>query len=377
MSRLDNLIKEKYSNSTKYLQIGDICEVLTGGEAPVESIKTKNPDGEYVYPVYSNGVGDNAIWGYAKTYRVDRRAVTFSSIGTIGCPTLREPNFTPIIRLKVLYPNDRNLVTVEYIKYALENTEFESQKSSVPNINADMIKRIRIPVPPIEIQNEIVQILDNFAELTAELTAELSNRKKQYEYYRDLLLNFDKNEERERVKWVLLGDVAMVGRGKRVIRNELDDVGRYPVYQNSLKPLGYYSKTNCNAGTYVICAGAAGDVGYSYDNFWAADDCAYFMCSEDLDNRYLYHVLMNSQTYLKSNVRKASIPRISRLSIEKLKIPLPSRSIQEKIVRILDSFDKLTTDISEGLPAEIEARKKQYEYYRDKILYFEELTVNA
>ena len=89
------------------------------------------------------------------------------------------------------------MVTVEYIKYALENTEFESQKSSVPNINADMIKRIRIPVPPIEIQNEIVQILDNFAELTAELTAELSNRKKQYEYYRDLLLNFDKNEERE------------------------------------------------------------------------------------------------------------------------------------------------------------------------------------
>lgn len=198
MSRLDNLIKEKYSNSIKYFQIGDICEVLTGGEAPVESIKTKNPDGEYVYPVYSNGVGDNAIWGYAKTYRVDRRAVTFSSIGTIGCPTLRDPNFTPVIRLKVLYPNDRNLVTVEYIKYALENTELESQKSSVPNINADMIKRIRIPVPPIEIQNEIVQILDNFAELTAELTAELSNRKKQYEYYRDLLLNFGENEERER-----------------------------------------------------------------------------------------------------------------------------------------------------------------------------------
>lgn len=189
MSRLDDLIKEKCPNGVNFLQVGDMCEVLTGGEAPVESIKAKSPDGEYIYPVYSNGVGDNAIWGYAKTYRVNRRAVTFSSIGTIGCPTLREPNFTPIIRLKVLYPNDKNLVTVEYIKYALETIEFESQKSSVPNINADMIKRIRIPVPPLEVQNEIVQILDNFAEL--------SNRKKQYEYYRDLLLNFNKNEQRE------------------------------------------------------------------------------------------------------------------------------------------------------------------------------------
>ena len=169
----------------------------------------------------------------------------------------------------------------------------------------------------------------------------------------------------------------MVGRGRRVVRKELDDASGYPVYQNSLKPLGYYSDANCNAGTYVICAGAAGDVGYNYGDFWAADDCAYFECSEDLDNRYLYHVLMNSQAYLKSNVRKASIPRLSRLSIEKLKIPLPSRSTQERIVRILDSFDKLTADISEGLPAEIEAREKQYAYYRDKLLVFEELASNA
>ena len=120
MSRLEELIEELCPDGVECCAIGEICEVLTGGEAPGDSIKGKEPIGEYKYPIYSNGIGSNAIWGFSKSYRVNKRAVTFSSIGTIGYPTLREPFFIPIIRLKVLLPIDDNVLNISFLKYALE-----------------------------------------------------------------------------------------------------------------------------------------------------------------------------------------------------------------------------------------------------------------
>ena len=164
-------------------------------------------------------------------------------------------------------------------------------------------------------------------------------------------------------------DVADVARGIRVVRSQLADQGSYPVFQNSLTPMGYYEKQNCKADTtFVIAAGAAGEIGYSYSDFWAADDCYFFKCSKALSSRYLYHMLLWKQPFLKSRVRKASIPRLSRDHIEQLSIPVPPLPVQEEIVRILDSFTKLE--------AELEARRRQYEYYRDKLLNFNELGNN-
>ncbi len=165
-------------------------------------------------------------------------------------------------------------------------------------------------------------------------------------------------------------DVANVARGVRVVRSQLADQGSYPVFQNSLTPMGYYEKQNCNADTaFIIAAGAAGEIGYSYSDFWAADDCYFFKCSKALSSRYLYHMLLWKQPFLKSRVRKASIPRLSRDHIEQLSIPVPPLPVQEEIVRILDSFTKLEAE----LEAELEARRRQYEYYRDKLLNFNEL----
>ena len=165
-------------------------------------------------------------------------------------------------------------------------------------------------------------------------------------------------------------DVANVARGVRVVRSQLADQGSYPVFQNSLTPMGYYEKQNCKADTaFVIAAGAAGEIGYSYSDFWAADDCYFFKCSKALSSRYLYHMLLWKQPFLKSRVRKASIPRLSRDHIEQLSIPVPPLPVQEEIVRILDSFTKLEAE----LEAELEARRRQYEYYRDKLLNFNEL----
>lgn len=190
MSKLEELIQQYCPDGVEFKTIGEVCVVLTGGEAPDDAIKGKEPFGDCIYPIYSNGVGENALWGYASSYKIEKVSVTFSSIGTIGYPTIRKGYYTPIIRLKVIYPQDDSQLSVYYLKYALETVEFEKQKSSVPNINANMIKAISIPLPPLPVQEEIVRILDNFTELQAELQAELQKRKQQYNYYLDNLLNF-------------------------------------------------------------------------------------------------------------------------------------------------------------------------------------------
>ena len=167
--------------------------------------------------------------------------------------------------------------------------------------------------------------------------------------------------------------VAEVKRGVRVVRGQLSAEGVYPVYQNSMTSLGYYEESNCQADTtFVIAAGAAGEVGYSQMEFWAADDCYYFDCTETLQSRYLYYALCCQKKYIASQVRKASVPRISRTVFEKMEIAIPPREEQERIVAILDRFYALCNDLSSGLPAEIKARQKQYEYYRDRLLIFKE-----
>lgn len=160
------------------------------------------------------------------------------------------------------------------------------------------------------------------------------------------------------VEYKYLADVVTIKRGVRLIKKELKDNAKYPVYQNSLIPLGYYDDYNCEANkTMIITAGAAGDIVYSNTKFWAADDCFYFICNRYIDDKFLYYVLMSQQRGIYSKVRKASIPRLPRIVIEKIKLPVPPLEVQREIVRILDNFTFLTTELA--------ARQKQYEYYRD------------
>ncbi|MDE6058829.1 MAG: restriction endonuclease subunit S [Clostridia bacterium] len=173
---------------------------------------------------------------------------------------------------------------------------------------------------------------------------------------------------------VRLGDVATITRGIRVVKNQLDENGEYPVYQNSLTPLGYYKVANRSSeSTFVISAGAAGEIGFSEVAFWAADDCLCFDSNDCINSKYLYYSLQKQYALISSQVRRAGVPRLSRSVIENVFIFLPPIEEQNRIVGILDRFDKLCNDISEGLPAEIEARQKQYEYYRDKLLKFEKI----
>lgn len=164
-----------------------------------------------------------------------------------------------------------------------------------------------------------------------------------------------------------LVDAVSIERGKRVVRSQLSISGKYPVYQNSLTPLGYHTDYNYNANTtFIIVAGAAGEIGFSDKAFWAADDCFTVVCPENVLNRYIYHLLLNNQNQLASKVRKASIPRLSKSAIENLVIPIPPLDVQREIVRILDNFTNLTAELA----AELTARKMQYSYYRDNLLSF-------
>lgn len=176
------------------------------------------------------------------------------------------------------------------------------------------------------------------------------------------------------VEYKKISIVANMARGVRVVRSQLKDDGQFPVYQNSMTPLGYYDRSNCGKNTtFIISAGAAGEIGYSTKPFWAADDCWYFVCQNDLNSRFLYFVLQSQQQYIFSNVRKASVPRLVRSVIDKMQIPMPPIEVQREIVRILDNFTELTAELT----AELVARHKQYEYYRDKILTFTQNNKNG
>ena len=171
------------------------------------------------------------------------------------------------------------------------------------------------------------------------------------------------------VEYVKLGEVCEIRRGIRVVKKQLGEEDGYPVFQNSLTSLGMYQSSNRKAGTtFIICAGAAGEIGYCNSEFWAADDCS-TVESDVLIDRFIYFYLMTQQYKLKSQVRKASVPRLSREAIENLIIPLPPLEIQSRIVKVLDKMTTLTAE----LEAELEARKQQYEYYRNKLLTFSEI----
>ncbi|GHQ08290.1 anti-codon nuclease masking agent (prrB) [Helicobacter pylori] len=271
--------------------------------------------------------------------------------------------------------------------------------SGFASVDMTAFKKYKFPIPPLEIQQEIVKILDAFTELNTELNTELKARKKQYQYYQNMLLDFnDINSNHKdakmsaktypkRLKSLLqtlapkgvefrkLGEVCEIIRGKRVTKKEILDKGKYPIVSGGIGFMGYLNEYNREENTITIAQyGTAGFVNWQNQKFWANDVCFSVIPKETLINRYLYYVLTNMQNYLYSISNRSAIPySISSNNIMQITIPIPPLEVQQEIVKILDQFLALTTDLLAGIPAEIEARKKQYEYYREKLLSFKPL----
>lgn len=287
---------------------------------------------------------------------------------------------------------DEKLMLPEFSKYVFRSSEIRKQikrtASGVTrfNISKKKMEKVTIPLPPILVQEEIVRILDKFTELAAELATELAARKQQYEYYKSSLLTFG-NE----IEWKSLGDVCIVQAGGTPSKNErlywengnikwlsstvcknqknVDEITNYITEQGLLKSSARMMKANT---TLVALVGATiGKVAFLPFKAAINQNIAgiYPINDNDLDPSYIYYACtMLYPKFLEFSSGKLAMANLS--FVRNLKIPVPPLEEQQCIVDTLDHFEKLCNDISEGLPAEIEARQKQYEYYRDKLLTF-------
>lgn len=281
----------------------------------------------------------------------------------------------------------------DFLKHLLRSSDLRKQikrtASGVTRFNVSKKKMeiVKIPVPPLEVQSEIVRILDNFTELTAELTAELTVRKKQYEYYRDELFTFGANIKNVPLKEVVAkscsGGTPTKGkseyydggtipwlRTQDVRFNEIYEINSFITNEAVRKTSAKWIPENC---VIVAISGAtAGRCAINKIPTTTNQHCLNLeIDSSKALYKYIFYCLCSLYEEL-INKKQGARGDLNSSLVLSLNIPLPSLEEQQRIVGILDRFDKLCNDISEGLPAEIEARQKQYEYYRDKLLTFKE-----
>lgn len=263
---------------------------------------------------------------------------------------------------------------------------------SVSNLNADIIKSLQIPIPPLTVQTEIARILDTFTELTAELTS----RKSQYNYYREQLLNFDEVD----VQHLPMGDesIGKFIRGSGLQKKDFTETGVGCIHYGQLYTYygTYTDKTKtfiseefakkarkAKYGDLVIATTSEDDEGVCKAVAWlgneeiavSSDACFY---THNLNPKYVAYFFQTEQFQKQKRpyITGTKVRRVNADDLAKIKIPVPALEEQTRIVSILDKFDTLTTSITEGLPKEIELRKKQYEYYRDMLLNFNKLNID-
>ena len=274
---------------------------------------------------------------------------------------------------------DVNILSNKFLYYWMQSKINVISKfyrgSGIKHPSMKDVLDMNIVVPPLEVQCEIVHILDDFTLLSAELSAELKARKKQYEYYKNSLLNI--NGEKKK-----LGEIANFKTGSKPKKIFEEKNNNYFEYINAgTTNSGYVEQANFRKNAVTTPSrgqGGIGFVGYQTKDFWLGPLCYAIYANDDsvLNNKYLYYELSSKADEILKRKNTGGVPSLNGCDLKTIPINIPPINEQIKIVKILDKFEKLCNDISEGLPAEIEARQKQYEYYRDKLLTFKELKVN-
>ncbi|PPD30932.1 MAG: restriction endonuclease subunit S [Methylomonas sp.] len=314
-------------------------------------------------PVYGSG----GVMGYVDTYSYDKPTVLIPRKGSITNIFYVE---TPFWNVDTIYYTeiDTSKIVPKYFYHFIKTIDLMALDagSGRPSLTQAILNKIQTPIPcpenpekSLEIQAEIVRILDAFTELTAELTA----RKKQYNYYRDQLLSFEGGE----VEWKTLGDVYKFQYGKG---NTIPTLGgEYPVY-GSNGIVGTHNEFNSEDSPVIGHIGAyAGIVNWGAGkHFVTYNGVICKLINKLVHPKYAYYQLLKQD--FNSMAKSASHPFVSYDALNKVSIPIPPPAEQARIVSILDNFDALTNSLSEGLPREIELRQKQYEYYRDLLLSF-------
>ena len=386
MSKLDELIQELCPDGVVYKKLGDLIKIEKGKQLNKTHLFDKYE--ENLYPVINGGISPSGFWN---EYNYSENLITISQGGaSAGYVNYIKTKFWAGAHCYIVASFNDDII-YRYIYHFLKSKEIELKNSQVgagiPSVSLKDINSLRFPVPPLEVQCEIVRILDKFTLLTAELTAELTARRKQYEYYRKKL--FEEVVEKSEIMKIqdISKNISSGGtpstsiteyyngeipwlRTQEVNFNEIWDtkvkITNLALQNSSVKMI----PANC---VIVAMYGATvGRAGINKIPLTTNQACCNIEINEIKANyKYLFYWLLEKYDHIKS-LGQGSQTNINSNIIKKLELPIPSLQEQIKIVDILDRFDKLCNDITSGLPAEIELNNKRYEYYRDKLLTFKE-----
>ncbi|HEM6890098.1 TPA: restriction endonuclease subunit S [Providencia rettgeri] len=373
MSHLNYLEKLLDGVDVEWLLLGNLAEIGTGKS----NRQDETEDGEYPFYVRSKNILRSS------TFQFDEKAIVVPGEGGIGDifhfvegkyalhqRAYRIKATSDVLDTKFLY----HLMSSKFKQYIL----MKSVGATSISIRKPMLEGFQIPIPcpdnpekSLAIQSEIVRILDKFTALTAELTAELNMRKKQYNYYRDQLLSFEEGE----VEWKTLGELAENLDSKRKpITSGLRESGEIPYYGAS--GIVDYVKDYIFDGDYLLVSEDGANllarntpIAFSISGKTWVNNHAHVLKFETYAERKYVEYYLNSID-LTPYISGAAQPKLNKKNLESINIPNPAPKEKERIVAILDKFDALTNSITEGLPREIDLRQKQYEYYRDLLLSF-------
>lgn len=392
MKNLETLIQELCPDGVEFVKLGEVCEIKTG-----KGITQKDCSESDKYPVYSGG---KEPMGYYKEFNRNANTVTVSRVGAYaGFVNYVTEDFYLNDKCFSVLPKKDEDINSKYLYYKLKALECSiinmQSGGGVPTINTKKVGSLEIPLPPIEVQNEIVRILDKFtsleAELEAELEVEIDCRKRQYEYYRDKLLSFD-NVGGQEVEWKKMSEVGTFIRGNGLQKKDFTEEGVGCIHYGQLYT--HYGTSATETITYCsselakkLRKAAKGDIVIATTSENVEDVCKAvawlgeeeiavsgdaFIYKHTQNPKYMAY-LFQTASFFNYKKKKATGTKVIRLTGDAMGnylAPIPSLKEQNRIVSILDRFESLTTSLQSGLPAEISARRQQYEYYRDKLLTF-------
>ena len=379
MSQLQILIQTLCPEGVEYKTLETVCE-LSRGEVYSKTYIAANAGN---YPVYSSQTANNGELGRISTYDYDGEYLTWTTDGAYaGTIFHRKGKFsiTNVCGLIAIKSPDRLNIRFLYYWLSIKAQEYVYRGMGNPKLMSNQMATIEIPMPPLTVQEEIVRILDLFTNLAAELQAELQARQKQYEHYRNKLLTFEKDAEG--MEWKRLPDICEnLDRRRKPVTASNRTFGPYPYYGAS--GIVDYVSSYIFDGNYLL-------ISEDGANLLARNTpIAFSISGKNWVNNHA-HVLkfqnMFTQKYIEYYINMIDVsqyvsggaqPKLNQENLNKILIPIPPLPEQQRIVSILDKFETLVNDLSQGLPAEIAAVQEQYEYYRNKLLLFSKNKVSA
>ena len=375
MSKIFDLINELCPDGVEFRELGEIADIEKGTQLN-KSLLSK--DGKY--PVMNGGINPSGYW---HEYSHDADMIVISQGGaSAGYVNWLDTRFFAGAHAFVINAKEKYILkryAFHYLKRNQQNFMQSQYGAGIPALAKSELEKFKLPVPPMEVQREIVRILDSFTSLTeelmAKLTEELTARKKQYEFYRDFLLSFDELDKNGGgCELKMLGEICDLIAGgdisKDKVSKEKDIKFKFPIYSNGIGDNALYGFTDePRVMKQCVTISARGTIGYCalrLDPFYPIVRLICAIPKSNITAQFLKYFLDTQ----KISVPTSGIPQLTIPMVAKIKIPVPSLQTQQKVVDILDKFDTLVNSITEGLPREIELRRKQYEYYRDLLLNF-------